>query len=286
MSFYSQSPNAVTTKLKDRKGDNVLCLITTPLRLGGLNIYGVNENNMFTKIDLLGLTWLQLPGYPDFYLDYLLFLFKDGKNVDKGEVFKGGSGKPRFSQFVPPKYKKNDKGCFCIIEGTGLVKVLFPWWPVKPGAPTNADLNGIPQDIKNRLKIFLDNGGTYKLRGDADIKGLDQPMVDYINKHEKTEVDMNETLYNNTLGKLEKRIKEYRCPNGGFKTSDELDAYLKWDKAVKAYLDGTDKLRIAFDAKFAPGAVPNGSQTILTPAKPFSEFNEMDFYDILHPIIE
>ena len=32
MSFYSQSPNAVTTKLKDRKGDNVLCLITTPLR--------------------------------------------------------------------------------------------------------------------------------------------------------------------------------------------------------------------------------------------------------------
>ena len=24
MSFYSQSPNAVTTKLKDRKGDNVL----------------------------------------------------------------------------------------------------------------------------------------------------------------------------------------------------------------------------------------------------------------------
>jgi RHS repeat-associated protein len=32
MSFYSQSPNAVTTKLKDRKGANVLCLITTPLR--------------------------------------------------------------------------------------------------------------------------------------------------------------------------------------------------------------------------------------------------------------
>jgi len=245
---------------------------------GGPNVYGFIENTSNNTFDLLGLEWEQIPEGEDFYMDYQTILY----NVGTYQFFKGATGTPKYTKYVRPKYKRNEKGCFCVVINTGLIDVKLSWWKVKQGAPT---FNDLPEEVKVKLREFKEKGGKYKVQGDADIKTPSKEVVKYLNWHESTEVGMNGVLYTNTLGVTEKRIEENRCPAGKFSTIYPLIKYINWDVADVYYTTGVQQLKEKFDPKFGPDKDYNGDQKILKINTPTSNFNQSDYDDILKPDI-
>jgi RHS repeat-associated protein len=252
---------------------------------GGVNIFCFARNSALYLFDLVGLKWTQNLEGSDFYLNYQVAVAGTPTQMGTGvDVFKGGSAHFEFPDWKAPEFDTNSDGCPCVKEGTGILNVHVKWWEVHKGVPSLADFHNT-----DGWKMLKEQYTESALRERTDHVGtISDSIIGKMNWHEKTEVGMNEILYNNTLKISEERIAKTRCPNPSiaFAYKFQLKKFINYDLAKNLFERNTRNVADKFDRNFGFGSNMNDrEQLVVVMPRPPSEFKLSDYMDWLKPDI-
>jgi hypothetical protein len=234
-------------------------------------------NAPVSLFDILGLLFETVEKGPDFLNFYWVYPYKAGtvnENLSRYQ-FKGATGQLDQNEHAPEIVAVPGKpNCFCVKEGTGLLKIMVTWYAARAGRPTFDDL---PKNIRDyvtehriRLKITP-----------AEFQA-GQDLADYATWHEKTEVDLYRKLHDHTIAEAERRCREYRCGKSGLRdiSREALQSYIRWDKAKTEFDVNQKRLQTEFDRRFGP----RGTEPVVI-GEPNENFRDYDFYEWYNPAI-